>query len=134
MDSGTAYLKAKDSRSCPSFGVVDDEEIEALKRNIQGMIQEALACLPQVPPEVRMAVMSQDNPVQLAYFLASVLDLGVETEQKMLEVQHRRRPADADARCSAREARDHADPLEDRHRSADTRWTNRSAITFCASR
>src|SRR5678815_1698717 len=32
-----------------------------------------------------MAVMSQDNPVQLAYFLASVLDLGVETEQKMLE-------------------------------------------------
>jgi len=34
---------------------------------------------------VRMAVMSQDNPVQLAYFLASVLDLGVETEQKMLE-------------------------------------------------
>jgi len=41
--------------------------------------------LPQVPPEVRMTVMSQGNPVQLAYFLASVLDLGVETEQKMLE-------------------------------------------------
>jgi ATP-dependent Lon protease len=32
-----------------------------------------------------MTVMSQGNPVQLAYFLASVLDLGVETEQKMLE-------------------------------------------------
>ena len=49
------------------------------------MIQEALALLPQVPPEIRMAVTSQENPVQLAYFLASVLDLGVETEQKMLE-------------------------------------------------
>src|SRR5436190_21283488 len=78
------YLKAK-IEILPDLRVVDDEEIEALKRNIQGMIQQALALLPQVPPEVRMAVMSQDNPVQLAYFLASVLDLGVETEQKMLE-------------------------------------------------
>jgi ATP-dependent Lon protease len=49
------------------------------------LIQQALAMLPNVPPEVRMAVMSQNNPVQLSYFLASVLDLGVETEQKMLE-------------------------------------------------
>ena len=32
-----------------------------------------------------MAVMTQTDPVQTAYFLASVLDLGVETEQKMLE-------------------------------------------------
>jgi ATP-dependent Lon protease len=78
------YLKAK-VEILPELRRVDDEEIEALKRNIQGMIQQALALLPQVPPEVRMAVMSQDNPVQLAYFLASVLDLGVETEQKMLE-------------------------------------------------
>ena len=69
----------------PPLTTVDDEEIEALKRNIKGMIQQALALLPQVPPEVRMAVMSQENATQLAYFLASVLDLGVETEQKMLE-------------------------------------------------
>jgi len=63
----------------------EEEEIEALKRNIQGMIQEALALLPNVPPEIRMAVMTQQDPVQLSYFMASVLDLGVETEQKMLE-------------------------------------------------
>jgi ATP-dependent Lon protease len=78
------YLKAK-VQILPELRRVDEEEIEALKRNIQGMIQEALALLPQVPPEVRVAVTTQDNPVQLAYFLASVLDLGVETEQKMLE-------------------------------------------------
>jgi ATP-dependent Lon protease len=78
------YLKAK-VQILPDLRRVDDEEIEALKRNIQGMIQEALALLPQVPPEVRVAVTQQDNPVQLAYFLASVLDLGTETEQKMLE-------------------------------------------------
>jgi ATP-dependent Lon protease len=41
--------------------------------------------LPQVPPEIRMAVLSASDPVQLAYFLASVLTLGVEQEQKMLE-------------------------------------------------
>jgi ATP-dependent Lon protease len=78
------YLKAK-VQILPELRRVDGEEIEALKRNIQGMIQEALALLPQVPPEVRVAVTQQENPVQLAYFLASVLDLGTETEQKMLE-------------------------------------------------
>lgn len=78
------YLKAK-IEILPGLRRVDEEEIEALKRNIQGMIQEALALLPQIPPEIRVAVTSQEDPVQLAYFLASVLDLGVETEQKMLE-------------------------------------------------
>ncbi len=78
------FLKAK-IEVLPELRRVDDEEIEALKRNIHGMIQEALALLPQVPPEVRMAITTQEDPVQLAYFLASVLDLGTETEQKMLE-------------------------------------------------
>lgn len=78
------YLKAK-VQILPELRRVDEEEIEALKRNIQGMIQEALALLPQVPPEIRVAVSAQENPIQLAYFLASVLDLGTETEQKMLE-------------------------------------------------
>jgi ATP-dependent Lon protease len=78
------YLKAR-VEILPALRRVDDEEVEALKRNIQTMIQQALAMLPQVPPEIRMAVMNQQDPVQLAYFLASVLDLGTETEQKMLE-------------------------------------------------
>ncbi len=78
------YLKAR-VEIMPDLRRVDEEEIEALKRNIQGMIQQALALLPQVAPEIRMAVMTQQDPVQLAYFLASVLDLGTETEQKMLE-------------------------------------------------
>ncbi len=80
------FLRAK-VEILPELTIVDNEEVEALKRNIQGMIQEALAMLPNIPPEVRMAVMSQNNSVQLSYFLASVLDLGVETEQKMLEAE-----------------------------------------------
>ncbi|MGE3468165.1 MAG: LON peptidase substrate-binding domain-containing protein, partial [Pyrinomonadaceae bacterium] len=78
------YLKAR-IQMLPDLRRVDEEEVEALKRNIHGMIQEALALLPQVPPEIRVAVTSQQDPVQLSYFLASVLDLGTETEQKMLE-------------------------------------------------
>ena len=78
------YIKAK-IQVLPELRRVDEEEIEALKRNIQTLIQQALALLPNVPPEIRMAVMTQTDPVQTAYFLASVLDLGVETEQKMLE-------------------------------------------------
>ncbi|MBA2735686.1 MAG: endopeptidase La, partial [Pyrinomonadaceae bacterium] len=78
------FLKAK-VEILPELKVIVKEEVEALKRNIHGMIQEALTMLPQVPPEVRMTVMSQNDPVQLSYFLASVLELGVETEQKMIE-------------------------------------------------
>jgi ATP-dependent Lon protease len=78
------FLKAK-VEILPELNVKDDEEVEALKRSVQSLIQEALAMLPNVPPEIRMAVLSNNDPVQLTYFLASVLDLGVENEQKMLE-------------------------------------------------
>ena len=69
----------------PEPKVVDPEEVEAAKRNVQQMIQEALNLLPNVPPEVRIAVLSSVEPVRLAYFLGSILTLGVEEEQKMLE-------------------------------------------------
>jgi ATP-dependent Lon protease len=78
------YLRAR-VEILPELNVEDAEEVEAIKRNMQAMIQQALAMMPQVPQEVRMAVMAADDPVKLAYFLASVLNLGVEQEQKMLE-------------------------------------------------
>jgi len=63
----------------------DDETVEALMRNMQSLVQRALAMLPEIPPEVRTAVMSSNEPTQLAYFLGSILNLGVEQEQQMLE-------------------------------------------------
>jgi ATP-dependent Lon protease len=69
----------------PELAVTNQEEVEAAKRNVQSLIQQALAYLPQVPPEVRMVVLSADDPVRLAYFLGSILNLGVEHEQQMLE-------------------------------------------------
>src|SRR6266446_2010229 len=69
----------------PDLEVRNKEEVEAAKRNVQQLIQQALAYLPQVPPEVRMVVLSADDPVRLAYFLGSILSLGVDKEQQMLE-------------------------------------------------
>ncbi len=69
----------------PQPRTVDAEQVEATKRNLQQMITEALALLPNVPPEVRIAVLGSVEPTRLSYFLASILSLGVEEEQKMLE-------------------------------------------------
>jgi ATP-dependent Lon protease len=78
------YLRAV-VQILPDIAIKDTEEVEATKRNVQGMVQEALALLPGVPPEVRVAMMGSVEPVRLAYFLGSILNLGVEQEQKMLE-------------------------------------------------
>jgi ATP-dependent Lon protease len=78
------YLRAT-VEILPGPVTIDQEEVEATKRNVQAMIQQALALLPGVPPEVRVAILGSVEPVRLAYFLGSILNLGVEQEQKMLE-------------------------------------------------
>jgi len=80
------YLRAV-VQILPDVQVKDAEEVEAIKRNVQAMVQEALALLPGVPPEVRVAMLGSVEPVRLAYFLGSILNLGVEQEQKMLEAE-----------------------------------------------
>ncbi|HKP46625.1 MAG TPA: endopeptidase La, partial [Pyrinomonadaceae bacterium] len=78
------YLRAI-VRILPEVKTEDSEEVEATKRNVQSMVQQALALLPGIPPEVRVAILGSVEPVRLAYFLGSILNLGVEQEQKMLE-------------------------------------------------
>jgi ATP-dependent Lon protease len=78
------YLRAR-VQILPELKTVDAEEVEASRRNVQQLIQQALAMLPQIPPEVRAVVLQSNEPIRLAYFLASILNLGVEQEQKMLE-------------------------------------------------
>jgi ATP-dependent Lon protease len=82
----TPFLRAR-VQILPDLEVENKEEVEAAKRNVQSLIQQALAYLPQVPPEVRMVVLAADDPVKLAYFLGSILSLGVEKEQQMLEAR-----------------------------------------------
>ncbi|HXD32194.1 MAG TPA: endopeptidase La [Pyrinomonadaceae bacterium] len=78
------YLRAV-VRILPEVVIIDPEEVEATRRNVQSMIQQALALLPGVPPEVRAIMMGPVEPVRLAYFLGSILNLGIEQEQAMLE-------------------------------------------------
>jgi ATP-dependent Lon protease len=78
------FLRAR-VQVLPDLELKDKETVEATKRNVQSLIQQALAYLPQVPPEVRLVVLGADDPVRLAYFLGSILSLGVEKEQQMLE-------------------------------------------------
>src|SRR6185503_4578431 len=78
------FLRAR-VQILPDLEVKNKEEVEAAKRNVQSLIQQALALLPQVPPEIRMAVLAADDAVRLAYFLGSILNLGVDKEQQMLE-------------------------------------------------
>ncbi len=80
------FLRAR-VQILPELSIVDQEEVEATKRNVQAMVQEALALMPGVPPEVRVAMLGNVEPIRLAYFLGSILNLGVEQEQKMLEAE-----------------------------------------------
>jgi ATP-dependent Lon protease len=78
------YLRAR-VQILPELRTENEEEVEALKRNLQTLVQQALAMLPQVPAEVRAMILAANDSIRLAYFLASILNLGVEQEQKMLE-------------------------------------------------
>ena len=78
------FLKAR-VQILPELPTRDAESVEATTRNVKSLIQQALAYLPQVPPEVRLVVLGADDPVKLAYFLGSILSLGVDKEQQMLE-------------------------------------------------
>jgi ATP-dependent Lon protease len=78
------FLKAR-VQILPELTTQNAESVEATTRNVKSLIQQALAYLPQVPPEVRLVVLGADDPVKLAYFLGSILSLGVDKEQQMLE-------------------------------------------------
>jgi ATP-dependent Lon protease len=80
----TPYFKAR-VEILPEPVREQTPEVEALQRNIQALIQKALTLLPNVPPEIRNIIMQSDDAVRLAYFLGSMLDLGVEQEQALLE-------------------------------------------------
>ncbi len=62
----------------------DTVEVEALKQNINALVQKALNLLPNVPNEVRQIILSAEDAVRLSYFLASVLDLELSQEQALL--------------------------------------------------
>ncbi|HYL97616.1 MAG TPA: endopeptidase La [Blastocatellia bacterium] len=80
----TPYLKAR-VEVLPEPAREETAEIEALRRNINELVNKALSLLPNIPQEIRSVVTSAGDAVRLAYFLGTVLDLGVKQEQALLE-------------------------------------------------
>ncbi len=78
------YLRAR-VEILPEPTREESSEVEALRRNISALIQKALNLLPNVPNEIRQIILSAEDSVRLAYFLASVLELEVTQEQALLE-------------------------------------------------
>jgi ATP-dependent Lon protease len=80
----TPYLKAR-VEILPEPAREETPEIEALRRNINALIQKALSLLPNVPNEIRSMIVAAEDSVRLAYFLGTVLDLDAAQEQALLE-------------------------------------------------
>lgn len=60
-------------------------EIEARLLLLKGRAREALALLPQAPPELAAAIDSLTSPSALADFIAGISDIGPQAKQQILE-------------------------------------------------
>ena len=82
--TGQAYLAAR----AEEIGVTETmtPEIEARVLLLKGRAHEALALLPQAPPELAAAIDSLTSPSALADFIAGISDIGPEAKQEILEI------------------------------------------------
>jgi ATP-dependent Lon protease len=60
-------------------------EIDARVRRLQELVDRALALATGLSPDIKTLVMSLDDPLRIAYLLASLLDMKAEDKQKLLE-------------------------------------------------
>ena len=60
-------------------------EIDAHVRRLQELVDQALTLATGLSPDIKTLVSSLDDPLRLAYLLASLLDMKAEDKQKLLE-------------------------------------------------
>ena len=88
MDSTSGYLQAK-FRQLP-LPEDSGSEVEALQRALIELASKAVGLAqPQSAAELTRMLAGNDDPLQLAYLLASVFSLDVAKEQKLLEAETR---------------------------------------------
>ncbi|MFN2132912.1 MAG: endopeptidase La [Anaerolineae bacterium] len=66
--------------------VEESVELEALMRNILDLFGQLVALVPYLSDEVTMMVQNIDDPLQLAYFVATALRMEIEEAQALLEI------------------------------------------------
>jgi ATP-dependent Lon protease len=78
-------------------------EIDARVRRIQELVDRALSLATGLSPDIKTLVMSLDDPLRIAYLLASLLDMKPGDKQKLLEDNHLTVKLDAVAMALTRE-------------------------------
>ncbi len=78
-------------------------EVEARVRRLQELVDRALALTTGLSPDLRTLVNSLDDPLRIAYLLASFVDMKPEDKQKLLEADGLAVKLDAVAQALARE-------------------------------
>jgi ATP-dependent Lon protease len=63
-------------------------EIDARVRRLQDLVDRALSVATGLSPDIKMLVSSLDEPLRIAYLLASLLDMKAEDKQRLLEEDH----------------------------------------------
>jgi ATP-dependent Lon protease len=93
----TALIKPLPERSERSL------EIDAHVRRLQELVDRALSLATGLSPDIRTLVTSLDDPLRVAYLLASLLDMKPEDKQRLLEEDSVSIKLDAVATALARE-------------------------------
>jgi len=65
--------------------VEESKELEALQRNLVSIFLQIVKLMPYLPEELQMAAVNIDDPVALAYFIASTMRMKTEEKQSLLE-------------------------------------------------
>ena len=83
--------------------VVKGIEIDARVRRLQDLIDRALSLATGLSPDIKALISSIDDPLRVAYLLASLLDMKPEDKQKLLEEESLEVKLDAVALALSRE-------------------------------
>jgi ATP-dependent Lon protease len=78
-------------------------EIDARVRRLQELVERALSLATGLSPDIKTLVASIDEPLRIAYLLASLLDMKAEDKQKLLEENSLEVKLDAVAMSLSRE-------------------------------
>src|SRR4030095_15551971 len=92
-----ALTKPMPERAEPSI------EIDARVRRLQELVDRALSLATGLSPDIKTLLSSMDDPLRIAYLLASLLDMKPEDKQRLLEENSLEVKLDAVADALARE-------------------------------
>ena len=65
--------------------LVQSEELEGLRRNVQSTFSRIIEDLPYLPEELQLAVANLDDPAELAHLIGGALRIKTEEKQRLLE-------------------------------------------------